>query len=384
MKQGGVKMKSSGLYIHIPFCRSKCIYCDFYSLPGAENMMDDYLRAVIRETELRGSRNIPVDTVYFGGGTPSHFGYGRLMTLLREIRKNFTLTEECEITFEANPESVTEDGLGAMRRAGFNRISIGVQSFDDGDLKNLNRPHSALQAVQAVNTARAAGFENISIDLIFALPGQNMERWEKNLNMAADLPITHLSCYGLTPEEGTPLVSSPLMELLPDEDVQADMYLRCAEVLENRGFEQYEISNFARCGLYSRHNMRYWTLRAYIGLGAAAHSDFAGRRSANKADINEYIGALREGRLPVEEELTVSPEERARERVMLGLRTSRGIRSGYFLDEPAFFELAGEYAAHGLGRLNDDTFSLTPAGYMVSNGIINNFLDIPLGKVTGL
>ena len=384
MKQGGVKMKSSGLYIHIPFCRSKCIYCDFYSLPGAENMMDDYLRAVIRETELRGSRNLPVDTVYFGGGTPSHFGYGRLMTLLREIRKNFTLTGDCEITFEANPESVTEDGLGAMRRAGFNRISIGVQSFDDGDLKNLNRPHSALQTVQAVNTARTAGFENISIDLIFALPGQNMERWEKNLNMAADLPITHLSCYGLTPEEGTPLVSSPLMELLPDEDVQADMYLRCAEVLENRGFEQYEISNFARCGLYSRHNMRYWTLSAYIGLGAAAHSDFAGRRSANKADINEYIGALREGRLPVEEELTVSPEERARERVMLGLRTSRGIISGYFLDESAFFELAGEYAAHGLGRLNDDTFSLTPAGYMVSNGIINNFLDIPLGKVTGL
>jgi len=366
-------MESTGLYLHIPFCVQKCAYCDFVSASGDESAMGAYLDALLREIALRSDPALPVDTVYFGGGTPTHFGAGRLADLLAALRESFSLLPGCEITCEANPESVTSGGLDTLRKAGFNRLSLGVQSFADSDLRALGRVHTAADAVRAVENARAAGFENLSIDLIFGLPDQTMAAWEANLTRALTLPVTHLSCYGLIPEPGTPLVASPLMDRLPDDDAQADMYLRCVDMLAGAGFEQYEISNFARGGMVSRHNLRYWQVRPYLGLGAAAHGDFGGYRTQNYADRNRYVEALQAGRLPVECAEKISPAERVRERVMLGLRTAGGIGADLFPDREGFFALARGLDSRGLGTLRGESFSLTPEGFLLSNAVIGEF-----------
>lgn len=368
--------KSLGIYVHIPFCRSKCEYCDFYSLPGArdKDRMDEYTAALvahIREAAT-GANGYEVDTVYFGGGTPSFFGAGGLARIFAEIDRRFDVSRDAEVTFEANPDSVTLPMLTHLRRAGFNRISIGVQSDLDEQLKALGRPHNYKQAQQAVSLARRAGFDNLSVDLMFGLPNQSREQWMETLRHVIDLKADHISCYGLKVEEGTKLWTYKDCANLPDDDAQADMYLYTVAFLKEHGYEQYEISNFAKPGFASKHNLKYWLLQEYAGFGPGAHSDFGDVRYGYLRDIDRYIA----GELVLSERETISRRERDMEYIMLRLRLARGANPREF--ENAFRErfnplakLLHQYAAHGLARQNDDgSWRLTPKGFLVSNQII--------------
>ena len=270
-----------GLYIHVPFCRSKCQYCDFYSLACKEDkLMDGYLDAVCDHVKEAGALapGYKVDTIYFGGGTPSFFGADGMATILTTIRRNFDVDNNAEITFEANPDSISDKLLHRLRAEGFNRVSLGIQSDDDEMLKKLGRPHTYSQAVMAYQRIRKAGFRNVSVDLMYGLPGQSLMDWQETLDNVLRLLPEHISCYGLKVEEGTPLYEIQDTINLPDDDLQADMYLAAADLLRSRGYRQYEISNFCRKGLYSKHNMKYWTGGEYLGFGPSASSDFAGKR----------------------------------------------------------------------------------------------------------
>lgn len=293
-----------GLYIHIPFCAQKCAYCDFYSLPGAEGKMDEYVRAVsahLAEVAPRAAQH-SVDTIYFGGGTPSYLGPKRLKALLSSVQKHYALSADAEITLEANPDSAGDwRVLRALRRAGFNRISLGMQSAIDEELRAVGRIHTFEQVRAAVAAARKAKLKNVSLDLIYGLPGQTMESFSSSLRAAVALEPEHISCYGLKLEEGTPLYAARDTFSAADDDLQADMYLFAVSFLQEAGFVQYEISNFARPGFESRHNLKYWTLSEYAGFGPGAHSDFGGVRYSFDRDLDAYInGALRGGQMPIE------------------------------------------------------------------------------------
>ena len=374
------KKKSLGIYVHIPFCRSKCEYCDFYSIPGARSrdLMDRYLDAVIlhiREA-AQGAAGYEVDTVYFGGGTPSFFGAGGLAKIFAEIDRRFDVSRDAEVSLEANPDSVTLPMLTRLRRAGFNRISLGVQSSDDETLRRLGRVHTWQQVKDAVAACRKAGLDNISLDLIYGLPDQTLEQWENTLADALVLAPRHISCYGLKLEEGTPLYDRRESLSLPDGDLQADMYLYAVELLTQNGYQQYEISNFAQPGYESRHNLKYWMLEEYAGFGPGAYSDFGGVRYGYTRDLDGYIA----GRLDLAESERISPQEREMEYIMLRLRTARGIDIREFENRfrQRFTPLAAileSCAAHGLARQTETGWCLTPRGFLVSNRIIGDLQE---------
>ena len=373
-----------GIYIHIPFCRSKCDYCDFYSLAGREERMDDYQKALITHIKEASpqARGWQVDTVYFGGGTPSFYGEKRLRELLRLIAKRFDLAKDAEITVECNPDSVDLKMLQALRKAGVNRLSLGVQSACDQDLQNLHRPHTFEQAVQAVTMARQAKFQNLSLDLIYGLPGQTMEGWQNTVEQILALKPEHLSCYGLKVEAGTPLdyrVSRG--ERLPDDDQQADMYLWAVDRLAQEGFRQYEISNFARSGFQSRHNLKYWMGHPYIGFGPGAHSDFGGRRYSFLRDLEGYITGVLGGGVVIDSSDLIPSRERGSEYLMLRLRTTRGIeeweyRREFFLNFDPIEQKLEEYEHQGWAERHDRRWNLTPKGFLVSNQLIGDLLTI--------
>lgn len=375
-----------GLYIHIPFCRSKCDYCDFYSLAGCETRMDDYLRALsahLTECAPRAD-GFSVDTVYFGGGTPSYFGEKRLISALKHIRKHYKTAKDAEITLEANPDSVDVKMLTRLRRAGFNRLSLGMQSAHDAQLAALHRPHTFRQVEDAVAAARAAGFGNLSLDLIYGLPGQTMEDWKASLGAAVRLAPEHLSCYGLKVEEGTPLWNRREKEVFPDDDAQAEMYLETVRCLGEAGYRQYEISNFAKPGFESRHNLKYWTLRPYMGFGPGAHADFGGRRYSHIRDLEGYIRGVSDGGRIIDEDEVITRRERGREYVMLGLRTAEGIDKKYFgrfyrMDFAPLAALLEGYAAQGWAVREGDRWRLTPEGFLRSNALLVELLEkIPI------
>ena len=355
-----------GLYIHIPFCRAKCAYCDFYSLARSEDRMDVFVRALA--ASLRAAAPLAaactVDTVYFGGGTPSFLGAARLAALLETVTAHYAAAPEAEITFEANPESARDvSALRTLRAAGFNRVSLGMQSADDAELRAVGRIHTARDTEAAVEAARAAGFDNLSLDLIYGLPAQTRERWRSSLEAAAALAPEHLSCYGLKLEPGTPLYARRGAASLPGDDAQADMYLDAVDFLAARGWAQYEISNFARLGYESRHNLKYWTLGEYLGFGPGAHSDFGGRRFAIERDLDAFLA----GTARYSEDAAPSPQERAAERVMLGLRTARGLSAEALAGAE---DVLRACAAHGLAELRGGRWRLTARGFLVSNEII--------------
>ncbi len=374
--------KTLGLYLHIPFCASRCAYCDFCSTADRRDLIPRYQKALKQHLSeaAPGFRERPVDTVYFGGGTPSWYGPELLAELLGLLRREWKLSEAAEITLEANPDSVTLPGLRKLRRAGFNRISIGAQSANDAILRFLNRRHTWAQAVSAVENAGKAGFENISLDLIYGLPAQGREDWTETLRQAASLPVKHLSCYGLKLEEGTPLWQYRDSPEIPDDDLQADMYLYAVEFLAGMGFRQYEISNFAQRGYASRHNLKYWLLEDYLGLGASAASCVGAQRFTCLRDPEGYIQAVETRAGLLAEQETISLQEQAAEYVMLGLRTARGIAAGeyerrYRAPFAPLEALLEGYRKLGFAREQGDRWRLTPRGFLLSNQLIGELLD---------
>lgn len=387
-----------GLYIHIPFCKQKCIYCDFYSLPNSEKQeqyIDDYVNTLSRQlTALSISGQFSgyqVDTIYFGGGTPSYLGPERLIKLLKTIQNICEVSEHAEITLEANPDSTRNpDHLRLLHCAGFNRISLGMQSASSAELELIGRIHTPQQTIQSVSAARQAGFQNLSLDLIYGLPGQSLVSWQKNLIAAVQLGPEHLSCYGLKVEPGTPLaalVQSGNIVNLPDDSLQADMYLWAVHYLEQQGYLQYEISNFARPGYLSRHNWKYWTLGEYAGFGPGAHSDWHGIRSAWPRDFKAYLqdhsqDDSENNALSYSEFNIMSPIERAKEYWMLGLRTIRGINPQEYerkfrrSSSPAlaFLEQCRQ-AGYAIWETKSKRWHLTPTGFLLSNSIILEVLD---------
>ena len=372
-----------GLYIHIPFCKSKCVYCDFYSLPSREDRMDDYTNALcahLTETAPFAAGHT-VDTVYFGGGTPSYLGEKRLAKILKTIQKKYRVSKDAEITLEANPDSAGDwKALKALRKAGFNRISLGMQSACDEELREIGRVHTMDQVRTAVEAARKAKFDNLSLDLIYGLPHQTMERWGENLAAAADLAPDHISCYGLKVEEGTPLFAHRDEAGLPDDEAQADMYLYTVEFLARHGFRQYEISNFARTGRESRHNLKYWTLGEYAGFGPGAHSDFGGVRYAYERDLEGYIRSVKDHTPMLSENERIPDLDRDTEWVMLGLRTVRGLDSKEFERRfrrrfDCFLPFLAQCEKAGYAVREDTRWHLTPRGFLVSNQIIGGMLD---------
>jgi oxygen-independent coproporphyrinogen-3 oxidase len=321
----------AGVYIHLPFCRRKCPYCDFYSKVAPPERRTAFLAALHREMALRAGRSMAADSLYFGGGTPSLFAAEQIAGLIDRARVLFGLSAEAEITLEANPGTVDREKLEGFRAAGVNRLNLGVQSFNDANLTFLGRIHDAGEARRAVDDARAAGFEDIGLDLIYALPGQRPKAWQADLETALAAAPTHLSCYMLTYAAGTPLDQARAagrIRPLPEASA-AELFERTAELLAARGFVHYEISNFARTGdppAWSRHNRKYWNRAPYLGFGPAAHAfDGTRRRSWNDADLDGYLDALNRDRLPPGGEEILTREQQMTEAVFLGLRQIEGI-----------------------------------------------------------
>ncbi|MDO5547498.1 MAG: radical SAM family heme chaperone HemW [Eubacteriales bacterium] len=361
-----------GLYVHIPFCAAKCAYCDFYSLAGAQDRWEEYTAALCDRIRIWSARcaGYEVDTVYFGGGTPSVLGADRLTAILRTIRENYVLLDDAEITCEANPDSMTDGFLTGIREAGVNRLSMGIQSADDGELRQLGRIHTFAQAQDAFARARAAGFANLSVDLMYALPGQTMDGLRHSIRALLALQPEHLSCYGLTVEPDTPLGRSH--PVLPEDDTQADMYLMLCEELRAAGYEHYEISNFARPSFRSRHNSRYWRQEDYLGFGPGAHSDFGGKRLEAPRSLDRWLS----GEL-LEEDTDI---DRAAEYLMLALRTSDGVDSERYQTvfrrdfapvEQALRPLITAGYVQNRGR----RWSLTESGFLLSNPILVSVLE---------
>ena len=375
---------SLGIYIHIPFCRSKCDYCDFYSLAGREDRMDVYQRALLAHLKESAfaAKGRMVGSIYFGGGTPSFYGAKRLRELLSAVKKHYKVDKDAEITLEANPDSVDLKSLKALRKAGFNRLSIGYQSACQGELDAVHRPHTVEQGDAAVAAARKAGFTNLSLDLIYGLPVQTVSSWWNTVEHALSLEPEHLSCYGLKVEPGTPLAARAARgERLLSDDVQADLYLWTVNRLAQAGYGQYEISNFARKGFQSRHNLRYWLTRPYIGFGPGAHSDFGGRRYAWIRDLDGYIKGVLEGGELLDSQDLIPREERGGEYLMLRLRTSLGVeeweyRGTYFMDFAPIEARLKEFSAQGWAEKTElGRWRFTPKGFLVSNQLIGDLLE---------
>ena len=389
------KKRPLGIYIHVPFCRSKCEYCDFYSLAGNQSKaMSAYLDAVTRHIAETGplAPGYRVDTIYFGGGTPSYFGAGGMISILRAIRKHFDVAPNAEITFEANPDSVTPLLLRRLKMEGFNRVSLGIQCDDDEILETIGRPHTYTQAVKAVERIRRAGFRNLSLDLIYGLPGQTLEAWVNTLHNVLRLKPDHISCYGLKVEEGTPLYAYQDQVNLPDDDLQADMYLAAVEILRGKDYRQYEISNFARREKASRHNLKYWNGGEYLGFGPDASSDFGGKRFSMVRDLDAYVEGIRTGGMVLREMQEIPHRERAGEYLMLRLRTSAGIsweeyEKRYLLSFKPLAKVMDRCCLRNWAMHNGKGgYHLTPEGYLMSNTIIGELLEAQeesesLGKI---
>lgn len=356
-----------GLYIHIPFCLSKCPYCDFYSVRYGRGLAEKYKKAVIRNLKYYADQRF--DTVYFGGGTPI-----LLWREICEIMDNISLSDNAEITLEANPCTALKENMTELRKKGVNRISLGVQSLDDDELKALGRRHTAAAAKKAIETAFECGFDNISADIMLGTPLQTAESLNKTISELSRLPLTHISAYMLKIEENTPFASARLS--LPDEEAVCKMYLNSVNLLDSFGFKQYEISNFARNNKICRHNMKYWCCEEYLGIGPAAHSYYNGERFFVKRDIENFISSERQKTYSEEEGNTQYGgfEEYA----MLRLRLTQGLslkkygaRGG---DPQQMLSLTSKLPKEYY-TVKEDNISLTPEGFLVSNAIIAALLD---------
>ena len=322
-----MKNEKAGLYIHIPFCHSKCAYCNFYSITSI-NLIPIFVAALIKEIKLSKGTFDLFDTIYIGGGTPSVLTCEQLAEIIAAINKFLKIDSSAEITLEVNPCDVCSEYFKSLSSLGINRLNIGVQSLDDKILRFLGRRHSANEARQAINHARTAGFKNLGIDLIYAIHGQSVNLWKKSLTEALSFSPEHLSCYQLTLEANTPLYKKYREKNIkePSENRQRKYFFTTSEELETAGYIHYEVSNFSRTAmLKSRHNMKYWRHVPYLGLGPAAHSFLENRRWWNVASVKNYLEKLSQGKMPVESEEFLTPDQLKLETLFLGLRTGEGI-----------------------------------------------------------
>jgi oxygen-independent coproporphyrinogen-3 oxidase len=370
--------KPAGIYIHLPFCLRKCPYCDFYSEIGTPDRRQSFLAALHGELVLRAHRDLAVDSIYFGGGTPSLFAPAQIGGLIDGIRASFRLSPDSEITLEANPGTVSRDRLQGFRAAGINRLNLGIQSFNDRNLVFLGRIHDAATARRALTAARAAGFENIGLDLIYGLPGQEPANWRADLHAALETAPSHLSGYMLTYAPGTPLEADRIAgRIRPlSEAAVADLFDITVDVLTENGFVHYEIANFARAGnppAWSRHNRKYWNQAPYLGFGPGAHSYDGRVRYWNDADLDAYRQALESGHPPPGGEEILTREQRMIEALFLGLRQTAGIDIQEFETRFAvqFVELFGpaltDLAGMGLATLEKGFCRLTRSGLLVAD-----------------
>ena len=322
-----MKKEQAGLYIHIPFCLSKCGYCSFYSIKSV-HLIPEYIAAL--KKEIKHYRNIfsSFDTIYIGGGTPSLLSILQIDDILTAVNKYYKIDRQAEITMEVNPGDVSLEYFQELRKSGINRLNIGVQSFDDKILQLLGRRHSSKEAIAAIEAARGAGFNNFGIDLIYGVHGITIKSWKNTLQKALSFSPEHISCYQLSLGENTPLYKKYSSEgwHLPDENTELKLFFTTAEELENAGYIHYEVSNFARLDKYkSRHNQKYWQHMTYLGLGPAAHSFLNSKRWWNKSAVKTYLKEIADGKMPVEDMETLSTEQLQLEALFLGLRTKAGI-----------------------------------------------------------
>jgi len=356
---------SLGLYIHVPFCRSKCDYCDFYSFAPEESAKDEYTDKIIEDIKNWAARvNRAADTLYFGGGTPSLLGGERLAKIVSAAKESFGLIDG-EITVECNPGDDLAEDFRILALAGVNRVSIGAQSGVDSELKSLSRRHNAAQIEKTVLAAKNAGIGNISLDIMLGIPNQTSESLKATVDYFASLPVEHISAYILKVERGTPMERRT--RELPDDDAAADLYLLCCSLLEKAGFSRYEISNFAKSGRESRHNLKYWECEEYLGLGPSAHSFLDGRRFYFERDYKGYL----EGNLPIED----GEGGDTAERLMLALRLSKGIDPAEYcpIGSEGFSELSRcleNFCKAGLMKKTDGRYAFTHGGALVSNECI--------------
>ncbi len=374
----------SGIYIHIPFCRQRCFYCDFYKTLNT-SLISKYISALKREIRQRKNylENEPVETIYFGGGTPSVLNEGELNEILNFLQTEFNVLPGAEITFEANPDDLMPDYLKQIYRAGINRLSIGIQSFQDEYLKKMNRRHTAIQAIDAVENAVKTGIQNISVDLIYGLPQLTDSDWKASLEQVFQLPVNHLSAYHLTYHEGTDfynrLKKGTLKELKEEESISQFEIL--VKATEKQGFEQYEISNFAKDKLYSRHNTSYWMGKKYLGLGPSAHSFNGVSRGWNVADAEKYIAAFAGGGSCFEEEM-LTENDKYNEYILTRIRTVWGVSLNFiknsFGEEKAqhFVKNITKYKLTNLIKNSNDIYTLSKKGLFVSDEIMTDLMII--------
>ncbi len=383
----GVAMQSQkdlGLYIHIPFCKAKCLYCDFNSFACRDDFVPAYFNALKKEICLysdiiKGHR---IKTVFIGGGTPSYVGAHNIYEIVSLLKQRFDMDSCFELTIEANPGTMDLEKLSVYRNAGINRLSIGLQAWQNHLLKNLGRIHTVEQFEENYHLAVKAGFDNINVDLIFAIPGQSFENWEETVNKVAKLNPRHISCYSLIIEEGTVFGTRFLEgELTPVEDeLDRKMYWYAVEKLKTMGYKHYEISNFSKEGFECAHNLTYWKEREYIGIGASAHSYFNGQRFNNTYNIEEYVKILNSDRLPVENQITVERKDEISEFMMLGLRLVDGVNVREFKErfgEDVLEVFKGQIESllkRGLIKIEKGFIKLTELGFDLANQAFMEFL----------
>ncbi len=376
-----------GLYLHIPFCASKCAYCDFYSfVPKDNGIFERYTRALIRHIESYGKScgEFSPDTVFIGGGTPTVLPIELLLEIISSVKKSFSLAKGAEFTVEANPATVTLKDLKRLRRAGVNRLSMGLQSADNNELAALSRIHRREDFEEAFRAARAAKIANINVDVMFGIPGQTVESVLRTLNYVTSLGPEHISFYNLKLEPGTPFWKMKDQLNLPGEDVEYEMYMKSVSFLASRGYAQYEISNFARPGHQCRHNLKYWNCDEYLGIGPAAHSFFNGNRFSFCRDAERYMRAMElpEANIRITEgSEEIMTKERIGEYVMLRMRLAEGISSSEFFRlfgknfDAMYGRFLAKYISGGFVVKSGDRYALTPRGMFVSNYILSDILD---------
>ena len=376
-----------GLYVHIPFCKQKCMYCDFPAYQNLQDYYETYVYALVQEidlwvTEHPESKSRPIDTIYFGGGTPTELSIQQLQMIVNKIKSTFTITDDCHMTIESNPGEVDLSYLTKLVKLGFNRISFGVQTFNDKALTMLHRSHNGEKAKQAVYDAKEAGFTDINIDLIYGLPRQTLEDIQHNLNIVKDLPINHISTYGLQVEVGTylyHLVQKNLISI-PSETIDESMYDTMMEGLKDLGFERYEISNFAKANSYSRHNLKYWHYIDYLGFGAGAHSFYDGVRRSNNRNVMPYIQSVDRYIMPTIDTETITLERAQEDFCFLALRTKWGLDEQKFEDKfgVSVHDLFGtaleNLVSKGLLEYQNGSYHLTAEGAKHGNYVFSQFI----------